>query len=100
MNFERLFDRIAPEQRGKTRRIHDTRVTADGLVDPDLLAAQPREQSLSDETTSHVDQMEEDTIELTVVRDISQPDSDVTVLRARTAATIKQPAASPDPGDR
>ena len=99
MNFERLFKRIAPEQRDKARRLRDTLTAADGIVDLDRFAAQPCEQGLLDEATLHGDPME-DTIELTVVRDISQPDSDVTVLRAKTAATIKQPAASPDPGDR
>lgn len=98
MNFERLFKRIAPEQRDKARRLRDTLTAADGIVDLDRFAAQPCEQGLLDEATLHGDPME-DTIELTVVRDISQPDSDVTVLRAKTAATIKQPAASPDPGD-
>ena len=95
MNFERLFKRIAPEQRDKARRLRDTLTVADGIVDPDRVAAQPCEQGLLDEATLRGDPME-DTIELTIVRDISQPDSDVTVLRARTAATLTQPAASPN----
>lgn len=98
MNFERLFERIAPEQRDKARRLRDTLTVADGIVDPDRFAAQPCEQGLLDGATLHGDPME-DTIELTVVRDISQPDSDVTVLRAKAAATTGQPAVSPDPGD-
>lgn len=61
MNFERLFARIAPEQRDKARR-QDTLVTTDGVVDPDLLATQLCEQSWSDEATLHSDQME-DTLE-------------------------------------
>ncbi len=50
MNFESLFARLAPEQRDKARR-QDTLVATDGVVDPDLLATQLCEQSLSDEAT-------------------------------------------------
>lgn len=97
MNFERLFARIAPEQRDKARH-QDTLVATDGLVDPDLLATQLCEQGLSDEATLRGDQME-DMIELTVARDAGRPYPDATVPRAKTAATIEQPAALPNPGD-
>ena len=96
MSFEHLFEQIAPEQRGKARCLHDTLLAADGVVDPDLFATHLRDQGLLDEATVRRYQME-DTVELTVVRDVRRPRADATVL-AQPAARTEQPAALPDPG--
>ncbi len=95
MSFERLFDQIAPEQQSKARRLHDTLAAADGTVDPDLFATHLCDQGLLDEATVRRYQME-DTIELTVVRDVGRPRADATVL-AQPAARTERPAALPDP---
>ena len=95
MRFEHLFEQIAPEQRGKARCLHDTLLAADGVVDPDLFATHLRDQGLLDEATVRRYQME-DTVELTVVRDVRRPRADATVL-AQPAASTEQPAALPDP---
>jgi serine/threonine-protein kinase len=96
VSFERFADLIAPEQHGEAHRLYDALAATEGTVDADLFVARLRDRGLLQEAAVRRHPLE-DTIELTIVRDVGKPQPDATVPSTRPSEDAGQSATLPYP---